>query len=171
LLARGGQKLIATNESFDTTLVGNPHHRVGHTLQLHKGDGMTEEDRARDKTPDAKIDEARQQRASDDNSTEKPEASEENKQQAAEMMTAYEDQPTLKLPGTGGAVSGTAVGAWLDEDGNPKGAGDDGAPAAKANLNKGDEGDDESFEDKAARDKEFNKAVIKAAEDRAAASN
>jgi len=136
---------------------------------------MTEQERARDKTPDEKIDEARQQRASDDDSTEKPQPSEENKEEAAKMMTAYEDQPTLRLPGTGGAVSGTAVGAWLDEDGNPKGAGDDDAPAAKANLNKDqkadDEGDDESVEDKVARDKEFNAAVLKAAEDRASASN
>jgi hypothetical protein len=131
---------------------------------------MTEQDRARDKTPDEKVDEARQQRASDENSTENPEPSEENKEYAAEMMTAYEDLPTLKLPGTGGAVSGTAVGAWLDEDGNPKGAGDEESPAAKANLNKGDEGDDASFEDKVAKDKEFNAAVLKDAEDRAAAS-
>lgn len=133
-----------------------------------------EQDRARDKTPDEKIDEAQEQRAEDDNSTEKPEPSDENKEHAAEMMTAYEDLPTLKLPGTGGAVSGTAVGAWLDEDGNPKGAGDD-APAAKANLDKDEKADDtddpdadgESFEDKAERDKEFNKAVIQEAKDRA----
>ena len=36
---------------------------------------MTEQERARDKTPDEKIDEARQQRASDDDSTEKPKPS------------------------------------------------------------------------------------------------
>ena len=33
------------------------------------------------------------------------------------MMTAYEDRPTVVLPGSGGAVSGTAVNDWLDEDG------------------------------------------------------
>ena len=73
------------------------------------------------------------------------------------------------------AGSITPVGDWLDEDGNPKGPGDEDAPAAKANLNKHEKADDaaaddESTEDKVARDKEFNKAVIKAAEDRAAAS-
>jgi hypothetical protein len=52
--------------------------------------------------------------------TEKPEPDEGQKEKAAEMMTAYEDRPTLVLPGTGGKVSGTAVNDWLDEDGNPK---------------------------------------------------
>jgi hypothetical protein len=51
---------------------------------------------------------------------EKPEPDEEDKKQAAEMMVAYEDRPTVVLPGSGGAVSGTAVNDWLDEDGNPK---------------------------------------------------
>jgi hypothetical protein len=58
-------------------------------------------------------------------STEKPEPDEDDKKKAAEMMTAYEDRATLVLPGTGGTVSGTAVNDWLDEDGNPKEAGDD----------------------------------------------
>ena len=52
--------------------------------------------------------------------TEKPEPDEEDKKKAAEMMKAYEDRPTLVLPGSGGMVSGTAVNDWLDEDGNPK---------------------------------------------------
>ena len=52
--------------------------------------------------------------------TEKPEPDEDQKEKAAEMMKAYEDRPTLVLPGTGGKVSGTAVNDWLDEDGNPK---------------------------------------------------
>jgi hypothetical protein len=52
--------------------------------------------------------------------TEKPEPDDDAKEKAAEMMTAYEDKPTLVLPGSGGAVSGTAIGAWLDDDGNPK---------------------------------------------------
>src|ERR1700710_1467149 len=52
--------------------------------------------------------------------TEKPEPDDDAKGKAAEMMTAYEDKPTLVLPGSGGAVSGTAIGAWLDDDGNPK---------------------------------------------------
>ena len=95
-------------------------------------------------------------------------------------MTAYEDRPTLVLPGTGGSVSGTAVNDWLDDDGNPKGAGDEESPAAEAkdDLDKYGENDseidgidDESIEDKTKRDKEFNAAVIKAGKDRAAADS
>ena len=48
--------------------------------------------------------------------TEKPEPDEADKKKAAEMMTAYEDRPTLVLPGSGGMVSGTAVNDWLDEE-------------------------------------------------------
>lgn len=51
---------------------------------------------------------------------EKPEPGEDQKQAAAEMMAAYQDRPTIVLPGTGGMVSGTSVNDWLDEDGNPK---------------------------------------------------
>ncbi|MEE3062761.1 MAG: hypothetical protein VYA67_02195 [Actinomycetota bacterium] len=52
--------------------------------------------------------------------SEKPEPDDDAKQKAAEMMVAYEDRPTLVLPGSGGAISGTAVNDWIDEDGNPK---------------------------------------------------
>ena len=31
-----------------------------------------------------------------------------------------EDRPTIAMPGTDGAVSGTAVNDWVDDDGNPK---------------------------------------------------
>ena len=31
-----------------------------------------------------------------------------------------EDRPTITMPGTDGAVSGTAVNDWVDDDGNPK---------------------------------------------------
>ena len=98
---------------------------------------------------------------------EKPEPDEKAKEKAAEMMTAYQDKPTLVLPGTGGAVSGTAVSEWLDEDGNPKYADDEDAPAAKAD--KGDKGDDDesSSEEQIEKDKSFNEAVLKAAKERA----
>ena len=70
----------------------------------------------------------------------KPEPDENAKKKAAEMMTAYEDRPTLVLPGTGGKVSGTAVGDWLDEDGNPKGSdatdSDDSAEADQDQIEK-----------------------------------
>jgi hypothetical protein len=97
---------------------------------------------------------------------EKPEPDEKNKEKAAEMMTAYVDRPTLVLPGSGGAISGTAVNDWLDDDGNPKYANDEDAPAAKAKTNDdNDETDDHDIEEQTAKDKEFNEAVIKAAKE------
>jgi hypothetical protein len=48
--------------------------------------------------------------------TEKPEVTDEHKEQAKEMAKAYnEDRPTSTLPGSGGTVSGTAVTEWLDD--------------------------------------------------------
>jgi hypothetical protein len=53
--------------------------------------------------------------------TEKPEVTQEHHDRAKEMMEAYDDQrPTIVLPGSGGAVAGTAVNEWVDDDGNPK---------------------------------------------------
>jgi hypothetical protein len=107
----------------------------------------------------------------------KPEPNEEDKKKAAEMMGAYEDRPTLVLPGTGGAVSGTAVNDWLDDDGNPAAADDEDAPAAKAQAewskedNDSEDTDEESLEDKTARDKEFNASVIKEAKERTTADS
>ena len=101
---------------------------------------------------------------------EKPEPDEEDKEKAAEMMTAYGDKPTLVLPGSGGAISGTAVGDWLDDDGNPKYANDEDAPAAKAKADGDDKDDGETdehdFEEQVEKDKKFNEAVIKAAKER-----
>jgi hypothetical protein len=91
--------------------------------------------------------------------SEKPEPDEKAKEAAAEMMAAYKDRPTLVLPGTGGAVAGTAVDDWLDEDGNPKFAQDADAPAAKAKA----AADEEQDEEQVAKDKAFNEAVRKAA--------
>jgi len=105
------------------------------------------------------------------------------------MMTSYEYRPTLVLPGSGGAVAGTAVNDWLDDEGNPKGIGDEDAPAAKAKSaegkspegksSEGESADDDkaSDDEKSAierigtqeqidKDKEFNKAIIEAAESR-----
>jgi hypothetical protein len=72
-----------------------------------------QDDKAADQDTDQPSDE-------DQHITEKPEPDEDDKRKAAEMMTAYEDRPTLVLPGTGGMVSGTAVNDWLDDEGNPK---------------------------------------------------
>ncbi len=53
--------------------------------------------------------------------TEKPEVTDEHREKAKEMHKAYEEErPTTKMPGTGGAVAGTAVNDWLDDDGNPQ---------------------------------------------------
>ncbi|MGV0793889.1 hypothetical protein [Mycolicibacterium sp. XJ1819] len=53
--------------------------------------------------------------------TPKPEITDEHKAKAKEMAKAYDDQrPTTKMPGTGGAVVGTAVNEWIDDEGNPK---------------------------------------------------
>jgi hypothetical protein len=49
--------------------------------------------------------------------TEKPEVTDEHKEKAKEMAKAYdEDRPTTTLPGSGGAVSGTAVTDWVDDE-------------------------------------------------------
>ncbi|MCV7031423.1 hypothetical protein [Mycobacterium sherrisii] len=73
-----------------------------------------------DKAADRDRDQQTEQQ-SDGQPTEKPEPTEEDKKAAAEMMVAYDEtRPTLVLPGSGGAVSGTAVNDWLDDDGNPK---------------------------------------------------
>ncbi len=82
--------------------------------------------------------------------TEKPEPDEDAKQKAAEMMTAYEDRPTVVLPGSGGTVTGTAVNDWLDEDGNPQ-YNDDAGP------------DEQAKKDQVEKDKALNDQLRKAA--------
>jgi hypothetical protein len=53
--------------------------------------------------------------------TEKPEITDEHRNKAKEMRKDYEqERPTVTMPGTDGAVSGTAVNEWIDDDGNPK---------------------------------------------------
>jgi hypothetical protein len=48
--------------------------------------------------------------------TEKPEVTDEHRDKAKEMAKAYDDDlQTTTLPGTGGAVSGTAVTDWVDD--------------------------------------------------------
>ncbi|HSS26115.1 MAG TPA: hypothetical protein VLL82_17365 [Mycobacterium sp.] len=104
-----------------------------------------------------------QQSDEDQQTTEKPEPDEEQKQKAAEMMTAYEDRPTLVLPGTGGKVSGTAVNDWLDEDGNPKGTTDDvGSDDNRVGSdNKGS--DDKAQKEQIEKDKAWNEELREAA--------
>jgi hypothetical protein len=89
---------------------------------------------------------------------EKPEPDQEAKDKAANMMKAYEDdRPTLVLPGSGKTITGTAVGDWLDEDGNPK-------------FGDGEAAGDQSNADKVASDKAYNEEVLQAAKDEKAAT-
>src|SRR5690348_1485098 len=99
--------------------------------------------------------------------TEKPEPDEEQKEKAAEMMTAYEDRPTLVLPGTGGMVSGTAVNDWLDDEGNPKGDAEGDARARDAGAGDDQQDDDQQSEsdkkEQIEKDKAFNEELREAA--------
>ncbi|KZS57594.1 hypothetical protein A4G28_03105 [Mycobacterium ostraviense] len=98
-----------------------------------------------------------------------PEPSDEAKQTAAEMMTAYEDRPTLVLPGSGGTITGTAVGDWLDENGHPRYADDTGSPAAKAKADNEETDEDkkvaENLDKDLDKDQAYNEEVLKSARD------
>src|SRR5215469_8295480 len=112
-----------------------------------------QDDKAADQDKDQRSDE-------DQRTTEKPEPSEDDKRKAAEMMTAYQDRPTLVLPGTGGMVSGTAVNDWLDEDGNPKSdteVSDDAGSDDKGS-------DDKSKKEQIEKDKAWNEELTEAAD-------
>ena len=53
----------------------------------------------------------------EENLTEKPEITDEHKEQAKEMAKSYEDdRPTAVMPGSGGTISGTAISDWIDDD-------------------------------------------------------
>lgn len=90
---------------------------------------------------------------------EMPEIDENAKNAAAEMMESYKDKPTIVLPGSGGAVSGTAVNDWLDDDGNPKYEVADGADSGDAEKARNDEAKQEQIE----KDKALNKELAEAA--------
>jgi hypothetical protein len=93
--------------------------------------------------------------------TEKPEPGEDQKRVAAEMMTAYEDRPTLVLPGAGGMVTGTAVNDWLDEEGNPKyDVADDAGSEAKEAADKAK--NDKDKQEQIEKDKALNEELKKA---------
>jgi hypothetical protein len=92
--------------------------------------------------------------------TEKPEPDENAKRKAAEVMTAYEDRPTVVLPGSGGKVSGTAVNDWLDEDGNPK---YNEGPDDTGSADKGSDDNAEALQAQIEKDKAWNVELKKAA--------
>ncbi|OBH52778.1 hypothetical protein A5686_10070 [Mycobacterium sp. E2479] len=99
--------------------------------------------------------------------TEKPEPDEGDKEEAAKMMEAYKDKPTIVLPGTGGSVSGTAVNDWLDDDGNPKHETPEGSDAR--GLDAQDKGDDErdekALQEQIEKDKALNEKLKEAAQE------
>ncbi|BBY37683.1 hypothetical protein MMAN_18170 [Mycobacterium mantenii] len=94
--------------------------------------------------------------------TEKPEPDEDDKKEAAKMMEAYEDKPTIVLPGTGGSVSGTAVNDWLDEDGNPKHETPEGVDESKDDDS---ERDEKALQEQIDKDKALNEQLREAAEE------
>nr|WP_245836810.1 hypothetical protein [Mycobacterium bohemicum] len=110
---------------------------------------------ARDNTKPTEHDSGR----ADGSLPEMPEVDENAKNAASEMMGAYEEKPTIVLPGSGGTVSGTAVNDWLDDEGNPKYEVPDGADSSEADQARNDEKKKEQIE----KDKELNKKLAEAA--------
>ncbi|OBI13408.1 hypothetical protein A5712_05270 [Mycobacterium sp. E2327] len=124
------------------------------SVQDDKVAGQEEDQRATDQESGEQDD--RQQ-------TEKPEPNEEHKEKAAEMMTAYEERPTLVLPGSGAMVSGTAVNDWLDDEGNPKSETPEGADSNAGSDQQDDEGrDPEAYKEQIEKDKALNEELKKA---------
>ncbi len=118
-----------------------------------------------DKSADARDDKSADE-DTDQKMTEKPEPDEDHKKQAAEMMEAYEEKPTIVLPGTGGSVSGTAVNEWLDDDGNPKNEAPDdaGSDAGSDGDAEADESrDEQAVQDQIEKDKALNEQLREAA--------
>ncbi|ORV88954.1 hypothetical protein AWC11_14765 [Mycobacterium interjectum] len=137
------------------------------SVQDDKEAGQEEDRQEKDRQEDDRQDE-------DGQATEKPEPNEEHKEQAAEMMKAYKDLPTVVLPGSGGMVSGTAVNDWLDEDGNPQyneperegsdnDSGEDSGEGSGEQAKADDGGDDESRKEQIEKDKALNEELRKAA--------
>ncbi|CAM3039137.1 hypothetical protein BST27_15405 [Mycobacterium intermedium] len=108
---------------------------------MTKQDAAQAEDQGPGPASEDTDDRARDEKSSDGTLSEKPEPDEDAKEKAAEMMKSYEDRPTLVVPGSGGAISGTAVNDWLDDEGNPKFADDKDSPANKVENDSGDNGD------------------------------
>jgi hypothetical protein len=110
-----------------------------------------------DSKPEGKPDEKDTDRA-DGSLPEMPKIDDNAKRAAAQMMESYQDKPTIVLPGSGGAVSGTAVNDWLDDEGNPKYEVPDGVDAGEAEEAKNDEKRQEQIK----RDKELNEKLAAA---------
>ena len=117
-----------------------------------------QDDKAAGQEGDGKPNEGNSDRA-DGSLAELPEVDDNAKGAASEMMEAYNDKPTIVLPGSGGAVSGTAVNEWLDDEGNPKYEVPDGADASDAEEAK----NDEKRQEQVKKDRELNEKLSAAA--------
>jgi len=83
--------------------------------QNQQQDSGQQQDKAQERDPEKRLDEARTEREEAEG-TEKPEVTDEHKEQAEKMGKYYkEERPTVAMPDTGGTVSGTAVSEWTDE--------------------------------------------------------
>ena len=120
-----------------------------------------------DKVTGQEVDQSQDQdQEQDQQATEKPEVEEKHKEKAAKIMTAYEDQPTVVLPGSGGMITGTAVNEWLDEDGNPKFGDPESDDKAESNdkaESDGKDGGSDDFKEQVEKDKALNEELRKAA--------
>ena len=77
----------------------------------------TEEQQQSDSGQQQRSDSGDQQRTESGQLTEKPDVTDEHKEQAKEMAKAYSDDlQTTTLPGSDGTVSGTAVTDWVDDE-------------------------------------------------------
>ena len=65
--------------------------------------------------------------------------SDEGREEVHEMVEAYEDKPTVTLPGSHGTISGTAINEWLDDEGEPKFGDPDEHPFADDGDRRGEE--------------------------------
>ncbi|MGZ4511493.1 MAG: hypothetical protein ACXVX4_09145 [Mycobacterium sp.] len=135
------------------------------TVQDDKAAGQGDDRKATDENEQPDKDEQQSSGDDDRKLTEKPEPDEDDKKEAAKMMEAYEDKPTIVLPGSAGMVSGTAVNDWLDEDGNPRNEPvNDGGSGDKAEGSEGNEGrSEEEMKAQIEKDKALNEELRKAA--------
>jgi hypothetical protein len=77
----------------------------------------TEEQQQSDSGQQQRSDSGDQQRTESGQLSEKPDVTDEHKEQAKEMAKAYSDDlQTTTLPGSDGTVSGTAVTDWVDDE-------------------------------------------------------
>jgi len=70
--------------------------------------------------------------------------SDEGRKEVHDMVEAYEDKPTVVLPGSHGTITGTAINEWLDDEGNPKFGDPDEHPFVEDRDETGSKGSEET---------------------------